>query len=119
VTPPPTITNRRTGYVQHFGPRRAFDGAYALEVLAASGCWHEDIDKVLWVLEPLTQHNCEWLTVEHLFKLLQCFGEQCTPEEFEQIRRAGDGASGQKINGVLTIAPGKPRLTVVENTPDA
>ncbi len=35
VTPTPEIVNRRTGYVQKFGPRRAFDGAYVGEVLAA------------------------------------------------------------------------------------
>jgi hypothetical protein len=38
VWPTPEIVNRRTGDVTKFGPRRAIDGAYVVEVLSASGC---------------------------------------------------------------------------------
>jgi hypothetical protein len=81
VTPTPEIVNRRTGYVQHFGPRRAFDGSYVGEVLAASGCRSEDVEKALWVLAPLAQHNCGNWTVEDLLRALPVvFHEQLTPE---------------------------------------
>lgn len=36
------------------------------------------------------------------------------PEQRDQLRRAGGGASGRIVNGQLTIMPGKPRLTVVK-----
>jgi hypothetical protein len=51
VRPNPTIANRRTGYVQHFGARRAFDMAYVCEVLAASGCIDRDIERLTKMLD--------------------------------------------------------------------
>jgi hypothetical protein len=84
VTPTAEIVNRRTGYVQHFGPRRAFDGAYAGEVLAASSCWAEDVEKALWVLAPLADHNCGDWTVKDLLSVLPAvFHEQVTQEQWE------------------------------------
>jgi hypothetical protein len=115
VSPKPEIINRRTGHVQKFGPRRAFDGAYVGEVLAASGCWTEDIEKALWVLAPLVECDCGELTVRDLLDVLpKVFHEQITPEQWEQLRSAGEGASGSILNGEFTITSGKPRLSVVE-----
>jgi hypothetical protein len=93
VTPAPEIVNLRTGYVQHFGPRRAFDGSYVGEVLAASGCWPEDIEKALWVLAPLAEHNCGDWTVEDLLRMLPTvFHELITREQWDRIGKAGEGA---------------------------
>jgi hypothetical protein len=115
VTPAPEIVNRRTGYIQHFGPRRAFDGSYVGEVLAASGCWSEDVEKALWVLAPLAEHNCGDWTVEDLLRVLPTvFHEQITREQWDQIRKAGEGASATVVNGEFTITPGKPRLRLVD-----
>ncbi len=115
VQPRPEIVNRRTGYVQQFGPRRAFDGAYLGEVLAASGCWTEDVQKALWVLAPLAEHNLGDWTVKDLLRALPVvFHEQVTQEQWDLLRKAGEGASGRIVNGEFTITPGKPRLTVVK-----
>jgi hypothetical protein len=115
VTPTPEIVNRRTGYVQKFGARRAFDGSYVGEVLAASGCWTEDVEKALWVLAPLAEHNCGDWTVKDLLRVLPvAFHEQVTMEQLDRLRQAGEGASGQIVNGEFTITPGKPRLRLVE-----
>ena len=108
VIPIPEIVNRRTGYVaKHFGPRRAFDGWYVLNVLAASGCWTEDIEKALWVLAPLAEHSCGNWTVDDLLRVLPLFCEQMTEEQSNQLRNAGPGASAQVVNGEVTITPGK------------
>jgi hypothetical protein len=115
VTPTPEIVNRRTGYVQKFGSRRAFDGSYVGEVLAASGCWTEDVQKALWVLAPLADHNCGDWTVDDLLRVLPAvFHEQLTREQWDQLRKAGEGATGKIVNGEFTILPGKPRLRLVK-----
>jgi hypothetical protein len=115
VTPTPEIVNCRTGYVQKFGLRRAFDGSYVGEVLAASGCWTEDVEKALWVLAPLAEHNCGDWTVDDLLRVLPTvFHEQLTREQWDRLRKAGEGASSQIVNGEFTITPGKPRLRLVE-----
>jgi hypothetical protein len=89
VTPTPEIVNRRTGYVQKFGSRRAFDGAYLGEVLAASGCWTEDVEKALWVLAPLAEHNLGCWTVKDLLRVLPVvLHEQVTQEQWGQGRAA-------------------------------
>ena len=107
VQPTPEIVNRRTGYIKKFGPRRAFDGSYVGEVLAASGCWTEDVQKALWVLAPLAEHNCGDWTVKDLLDVLPVvFYEQITPEQLDQLRKAGKGASGQIVNGEFAINPG-------------
>jgi ADP-ribosylglycohydrolase len=111
VTPPSPIKNRRTGYEQQFGDRRAYDGAYILELLAASGCWTDDVQKTLFVLQGLTENGQGHITAEQLAGLLPIFYEQATMEEMEQIR---GGGSGRKINGVWTVTPKKPDLKLVE-----
>jgi hypothetical protein len=115
VTPKPEIVNRRTGYVQKFGMRRAFDGAYVTEVLAAAGCWTEDIEKALWVLAPLAEHDCGDWTVNDLLQVMPLFHEQITQQQWDQLHKAGEGASGKIRNGVFTITPGKPRLRLVKS----
>jgi hypothetical protein len=108
VTPNAEVVNRRSGYVQKFGQRRAFDGAYVGEVLAASGCWTEDVERALWVLAPLAEHNCGDWTVKDLLDVLpSVFHEQVTREQWKELRKAGEGASGQLVNGQFTITPGK------------
>jgi hypothetical protein len=106
VIPTPEIVNRRTGDVQQFGPRRAFDGPYVLQVLAASGCWKENIDQAIWVLAPLAEHNCGDWTIDELLGVLPIFCERMTEEQWDQLRKAGPGASAQVVNGELTITPG-------------
>jgi hypothetical protein len=64
VSSTPEIVNRPTGYVQKFGARRAFDGSYVGEVLAASGCRTEDVEKARWVLAPLGPHVSHRVTAE-------------------------------------------------------
>jgi hypothetical protein len=119
VIPNREIVNRRTGYVQQFGRRTAFDGAYVGEVLAASGCWMEDIEKVLWVLSPLVENNCGDWTISDLVKVLPyVFHEQLTSEQWDRIRKAGKGASGRMVNGQFTITGGKPRLSLVRDNGD-
>jgi hypothetical protein len=110
VTPPSPIKNRRTGYEQQFGIRRAYDGAYILELLAASGCWTDDVRKALFVLQGLTENGQGDWTVEQVAGLLPIFSEQVTMEEAEQIR---GGGSGRKVNGVWTVTPKKPDLKLV------
>jgi hypothetical protein len=115
VIPMPEIVNRRTGYVQKFGPRRAFDGSYVGEVLAASGCLTEDVENALWVLSPLAEHNCGDWTVQELLDVLPVvFYEQLTEEHWNKLRKAGHGARSQLINSELTITAGKPPLTVIK-----
>jgi hypothetical protein len=74
VTPNPTIVNRRTGYVAHFGPRRAFDGAYVGEVFAASGCLEKDVRRLIPLLEEITDKE-EEPTVEGV--LDECLEGYC------------------------------------------
>jgi hypothetical protein len=111
IQPTPKITNRRTGYVKEFGPRRAIDGAYVLEVLAASGCWTDDIEGAQRVLSALVEHDCGDWTVGQLLGLLPLFREQITPEQMKQLK---DGDEAYIRNGEFTIVRSGPKLTVVE-----
>jgi hypothetical protein len=84
-------------------------------VLAASGCWTEDVQNALWVLAPLADHNLGDWTVKDLLRVLPVvFHEQVTQEQLELLRKAGEGTSGRIVNGEFTITPGKPWLTVVK-----
>ena len=71
VRPPSPITNRRTGAETPFGPRRAYDGAYILELLSASGCTKADIDAALFVLQPLVDHGFGDTKADALIRLFQ------------------------------------------------
>ncbi len=118
VEPPTPIENLRTGQLTHFGPRRAFDGSYVLELLAAKGVLHSDIESLRFIakaLGPMFAH----MKIGELTKLSVIFCEQVTPEEWQKLRGAGYGASATKVDGVLTITPGKPRLHLVEATKKA
>lgn len=77
VDPPPVI-NRRTGEKTEFGPRRDYDGAWLLEMLAASGCTDDDVRGAMFVLEPLIEAS--WKVDEDLLELLSDFHERPTPK---------------------------------------
>jgi hypothetical protein len=77
VTPPPVI-NRRTGEKTEFGPRRAFDGAWLLEMLNASGCTRDDVQGAMFVLKPIIE--ARWPVDEDLLKLLSIFHEWSKPK---------------------------------------
>jgi len=79
VYPPSPIINRRTGAQTPFGPRRAFDGAYMLELLAATGCTKADVDAALFVLQPLADHGFGGEKVGDLIGLLPHFWAPPTP----------------------------------------
>lgn len=79
VYPSTPIINRRTGAQTPFGPRRAFDGAYKLELLVASGCTNADVDAARFVLQPLVEHGFVREKVGDLIVLLQLFCAPPTP----------------------------------------
>jgi hypothetical protein len=79
VYPPSPIINRRTGAETPFGPRRAFDGAYMLELLAATGCTKADIEAAIFVLQPLIDHGFGGEKADSLVELLQDFWAPPTP----------------------------------------
>jgi hypothetical protein len=79
VTPPSPIINRRTGKSTLFGARRAYDGAYVLELLNATGCTAEEAATVATVLAPLLE-NCDRVTVETLLNLLSTYEPYELPE---------------------------------------
>jgi hypothetical protein len=79
VYPPSPIINRRTGAETPFGPRRAFDGAYILELLRATGCTRADVDAALFVLQPLIDHGFGGEKADSLADLLQDFWAEPTP----------------------------------------
>ena len=83
VTPNPTITNRRNGFVTHFGARRAFDGAYVAEVIAASGCSASDIAGLVFCLEALAENDCREWTAGDLLEISALFRED-QPREVKE-----------------------------------
>lgn len=96
VTPKETITNRRNGYVTHFGPRRAFDGDYVRQVIAASGCSADDISRLIFCLQPLAENNLGDWTVNELLYISPILHEDFPPDvkaafirEMETQFRAG------------------------------
>ena len=101
VEPNPTITCRRTGEVTQFGARRAFDGAYVLEVLAASGCWNEDFERALFVLQPLIENNCGEFTVKQIAGLLKFAHERLIDAQHAEFRAMPIGTSVTINNGVM------------------
>jgi len=69
-----------------FGPRRAFDGAWVMEMLGASGCTREEVNAAIFVLEPLIEYGVK--IDSDLLKLLAWFCEPPTKEERVQSRRS-------------------------------
>jgi hypothetical protein len=112
VDPPTPIENLRTGQLTHFGPRRAYDGSYVTELLAAKGVLHSDIEGLRFIAEALGPEFAH-MKIGELDKLSILFHEQMTKEELTALYDAGEGASATKVNGVLSIKPGKPRLHIV------
>lgn len=80
---PPPIVNRRTGEVRPFGPRRAFDGAWVIEMLGASGCTKEEVDGAIFVLEPLIEHGIK--IDKDLLELLTIFYEPVPMDELRKM----------------------------------
>jgi hypothetical protein len=81
---PPPVLNRRTGEEHPFGPRRAYDGAWALEMLGASGCTRAEVDAAIFVLEPLNGHGVK--IDKGLLKLLANFHEPVPARQLVQMR---------------------------------
>ncbi len=113
VEPPTPIENLRTGQLTHFGSRRSFDGSYVLELLAAKGVLHSEVEGLRFIAKALGPEFGH-MTIADLAKLSIIFCEQITEEDREALHNAGYGASATKVDGVLTIKPGKPRLHLVE-----
>ena len=81
---PPPITNRRTGEVSTFGPRRAYDGDWVIEMLGASGCTREEVAAAIFVLEPLLEHDVK--IDKDLLELLALFHGPVPRKELRQAR---------------------------------
>ena len=81
---PPPVLNRRTGEMHEFGRRRAFDGAWVLELLSATGCTQEQVDAAIFVLKPLIDHRVKINAT--LLGLLPIFSEQPTQKQMQQMR---------------------------------
>ena len=81
---PPPVLNRRTGELHEFGLRRAFDGAWVLELLSAIGCTKEQVDAAIFVLQPLIDHRVK--INAKLLQQLTIFHELPTNEQSRQMR---------------------------------
>lgn len=81
---PPPVLNRRTGEEHKPGPRRAYDGAWLLEMLGASGCTSAEVDAAIFVLEPLIGHGVK--IDKGLLKLLANFHEPMPERQKRQVR---------------------------------
>jgi hypothetical protein len=82
---PPRILNRRTGKWHEFGPRRAYDGTWMIEMLGASGCTTEQVDAAIFVLEPLIEWSIK--IDKDLLKLLTFFYEPVPEQKLRQLQR--------------------------------
>ena len=87
VDPPTPIINRVTGQETCFGPRRAYDGAYLLELLSALGCTREQVVSTRYVLDLLNEHDLK--IDKNLPNLLRAFFEQRTTEDEAERHRKG------------------------------
>ena len=70
--------------MHEFGRRRAFDGAWVLELLSATGCTQEQVDAAIFVLKPLIDHRVKINAT--LLGLLPIFSEQPTQKQMRQMR---------------------------------
>ena len=86
VEPPTPIENLRTGQLTHFGPRRAYDGSYVTELLAAKGVLHSDIEGLRFIAEALGPEFAH-MKIGELDKLSILFHEQITEEEMKALRK--------------------------------
>jgi hypothetical protein len=80
---PPPIVNRRTGETTTFGQRRAFDGAWVLEMLGASGCTKEEVNAAIFVLEALIEHGVK--IDKNLLDVLTIFHGPVPVEQLRQM----------------------------------
>jgi hypothetical protein len=87
VIPLSPIINRVTGKATEFGNRRAYDGAYLLELLSALGCTREQVVSTRYVLDLLNEHDLK--IDKNLPNLLRAFSEQPTSEDEAERHRKG------------------------------
>jgi hypothetical protein len=85
VDPPTPIINRVTGQETPFGGRRAYDGAYLLELLSALDCTGEQVASTRYVLNLLNEHDLK--IDKSLPNLLQGFYEQVSNEDNAERHR--------------------------------
>jgi hypothetical protein len=104
VHPPTPIENLRTGELTHFGIRRAFDGAYIAELLAAKGCHQSDYEGLRFIAEALGPEFAH-MKIGDLRDMSVIFHESFTEEDRAAMHKAGPGARLLKRNGVRTILP--------------
>ena len=83
---PPPVLNRRTGEKHTFGTRRAYDGAWVLDMLGASGCTKSEVDAAIFVLEPLIEHGIK--IDKGLLELLTIFHEPVPKEQLRKMWRS-------------------------------
>ena len=83
---PEPVTNRRTGEIKTFGPRRCFDGAWVIAMLGAYGCTKEEVEAAIFVLQALLEYDVK--IDKDLPGLLAYFCEPPTKEERAQSRRS-------------------------------
>lgn len=74
VNPVKTIKSRKTGNVSHFGPRRAFDNAYVIELLGASGVTPEEAATCVYVLQPLVDVGLGDIDAKDIVETLSALG---------------------------------------------
>ena len=103
---PPPVRNRVTGELHEFGPRRCFDGAWFIELLAKSGVTREQALTAQYVLEPLIEHGVK--INAHTVQLLSMAYTEPTKEQWEAVRR------GATLYSDGTLEYRKPKLHVVK-----
>ena len=81
---PPPVLNRRTGETRTFGPRRAYDGAWIIEMLGASGCTRSEVNAAIFVLEPLIEYGVK--IDKELLKLLALFYNPVPVKQLRQMQ---------------------------------
>jgi hypothetical protein len=86
VVPPTPIENLRTGQLTHFGPRRAYDGAYVGELLSAKGIRQSDVEGLRFIAKALGPEFAH-MKIGELDKLSILFHEQITEEEMKALRK--------------------------------
>lgn len=116
VTPPTPIENLRTGRFTHFGPRRAYDGSYVLELLAAKGVTQSDVESLRFIALALHdgaegKGGFTHMRIGELANLSACFVESCNTTATADGPYEGHHMPGQP--GV-PVPDHKPTLTVID-----